>query len=385
MNDRDQVSHGDILIVDDTPANLRLLSQMLSEDGYNVRAVTSGARALDSINIARPHLILLDIKMPDMDGYEVCEQLKADEKTSHIPVIFISALDDIDAKIRAFQSGGVDYITKPFQLEEVLARTKTHLEMQNLQKRLREANRKFEWELQLAGRVQTNFLPTEIPNIAGYEIAMKLKPARETSGDFFDIFPLAEGKFSFTVADVVDKGVGAALFMVYSWSLMRTYTSELYQNPSEVMRRVNQRIMVDTIGDQFVTVFFSVLDPPSGIFRYSNAGHTPPIHWTSNNNNHVNELKATGTVLGLFEDHSWEQAEIKIEPGDILVLYSDGIPDAQNEQGLFFDQERLFDSIGRRVTESANNICEGVLADVADHIGNALQVDDIVIMVIVRR
>jgi two-component system sensor histidine kinase/response regulator len=127
---------GNILIVDDTPANLRLLSNMLAEQGYKVRSVISGQMALTATQASPPDLILLDIRMPEMNGYEVCEHLKSDEDTRDIPIIFISALDATQDKVKAFTVGGVDYITKPFQLEEVLARVKTHLALRNLQKSL---------------------------------------------------------------------------------------------------------------------------------------------------------------------------------------------------------------------------------------------------------
>jgi two-component system sensor histidine kinase/response regulator len=127
---------GNILIVDDTPANLRLLSNMLAEQGYKVRSVINGQMALTATQASPPDLILLDIRMPEMNGYEVCERLKADEDTHDIPIIFISALDATQDKVKAFTVGGVDYITKPFQLEEVLARVETHLALRNLQKSL---------------------------------------------------------------------------------------------------------------------------------------------------------------------------------------------------------------------------------------------------------
>ncbi len=131
---------GDILIVDDTPANLRLLSSMLTQHGYKVRMAPNGRLALLNAQATSPDLILLDIKMPDMDGYEVCEQLKADPRTSGIPIIFISALDQIENKVKAFTSGGVDYILKPFRLEEVVARVKTHVALHALQRRLEAQN-----------------------------------------------------------------------------------------------------------------------------------------------------------------------------------------------------------------------------------------------------
>jgi two-component system sensor histidine kinase/response regulator len=129
---------GDILIVDDTPANLRLLSQMLIARGYKVRPVLNGVRALAAVRSTLPDLILLDIMMPEMNGYEVCKRLKADEQTRDIPIIFISALDATEDKVRAFTAGGVDYVTRPFQSEEVLARVETHLSLRNLQKSLQQ-------------------------------------------------------------------------------------------------------------------------------------------------------------------------------------------------------------------------------------------------------
>ena len=131
---------GDILVVDDTPANLRLLSDMLVKQGYNVRTAPDGSMALTSAQAIPPDIILLDIKMPGLSGYEVCEQLKADPRTRDIPVIFISALDETEDKVKAFTLGGVDYVTKPFQIDEVLARVETHLVLYSLQQRIAGAN-----------------------------------------------------------------------------------------------------------------------------------------------------------------------------------------------------------------------------------------------------
>ena len=130
----------DILIVDDTPANLRLLSGMLVEQGYTVRLAPNGKLALMNAQATPPDLVLLDIKMPDLSGYEVCERLKADPRTCDVPIIFISALDQTEDKVKAFTFGGVDYVTKPFQVEEVLARIATHLTICNLQKELLRKN-----------------------------------------------------------------------------------------------------------------------------------------------------------------------------------------------------------------------------------------------------
>jgi len=138
----------DLLLVDDTPDNLRLLSLMLTENGYKTRKVINGERALQAVEVVTPDLILLDINMPDINGYEVCRRLKKSDKTRDIPVIFISALDDVFDKVKAFQAGGVDYITKPFQVEEVLARVNTHLNIRKLQKQLQQQNAQLQEEIQ---------------------------------------------------------------------------------------------------------------------------------------------------------------------------------------------------------------------------------------------
>ena len=138
----------DILIVDDTPANLRLLSQMLVERGHKVRAVLDGTHALTAAQAVPPDLVLLDIRMPDMDGYEVCQRLKADTRTREIPILFISALGETEDKVKAFSLGGVDYITKPFQAAEVLARVETHLALRDLQRQLQAANAELSRQLQ---------------------------------------------------------------------------------------------------------------------------------------------------------------------------------------------------------------------------------------------
>ena len=131
---------GSVLIVDDTPENLTVLRQMLTEHGFHVRPAISGEIALKTVQTDLPDLILLDIVMPSMDGYEVCRKLKADEQTKHIPIIFISALNELKDKVKAFSEGGVDYITKPFQIEEVLVRVKTHMTLHSLQRCLEEKN-----------------------------------------------------------------------------------------------------------------------------------------------------------------------------------------------------------------------------------------------------
>jgi sigma-B regulation protein RsbU (phosphoserine phosphatase) len=377
-------SQGNILIVDDTPANLRLLSGMLAEQGYKVRSVINGQMALMATGAAPPDLILLDINMPEMNGYEVCERLKADEGTRDIPIIFISALDATEDKIKAFTVGGLDYITKPFQLEEVLARVETHLALRKLQKRLQDANRRFEQELALAGEVQASFLPKEIPDMPGWQLAVALKPARETSGDFYDINPLPNGELGILIADVVGKGVGAALYMALSWTLIRTYAAEYPTQPELVCEAVNRRILGDTQADMFVTAFYGVLNPATGTLIYCNAGQNPPYLFDAKEGDDPQQLSATGRPLGMFEDDTWGKGVTLFALGDVLVLYTDGVVEAQNTGEAIFGEDRLRRCVQANLGRSAQGVRDAIIADVYEFTGDAHQYDDITLLVLAR-
>jgi len=177
----EQIEKSSLLIVDDTPANLRLLSSMLAEEGYKVRSVINGQMALTAVKTAPPDLILLDINMPDLNGYQVCQQLKAEETIREIPVIFISALDELQDKVKAFAAGGIDYITKPFQLEEVLARVRTHLALRKTQRELEDARSELlKTNHHLAERVQQQVSQIYSSQLATIFALAKLADSRDS-------------------------------------------------------------------------------------------------------------------------------------------------------------------------------------------------------------
>jgi sigma-B regulation protein RsbU (phosphoserine phosphatase) len=374
-----------ILIVDDTPANLRLLSQLLTKRGYRVRAVTNGARALASVEAETPDLILLDIRMPGMDGYQVCQSLKEIPQGSEIPILFISALDEVQEKMKAFAIGGVDYITKPFQLEEVVARVETHLSLRRLQRTLQEANQRMQRELALAAKVQASMMRSQLPQLPGWQLAVKLIPAKLTCGDFYDVLHLPDGKAAILIADVVDKGVGAALYMSMSCTLLRTYVLEHPDNPEQVFMAVNRRILEDIESDQFVTVFLGILDPKSGEMIYSNAGHNPPVLLRAEQTGTEALLARTGPVLGVLEDYNWEQRRIHLEPGDVLVFYTDGVTDAESESHDFYGLDRLLQAVQENIDRPAEALRDAVLDDIRAFTQEAAQFDDIALMILTRQ
>jgi len=239
-------------------------------------------------------------------------------------------------------------------------------------------------ELRLAGKIQASFLPNKFPSIPGWQIAVSLLPARETSGDFFDVIELHNGRLGILVADVADKGVGPALYMALSRTLIRTYAIEYDAEPEVVFFAANSRLLNDARANLFVTAFYGILDPGQGTLTYCNAGHNPPLLIRSSNNGKVEVLSRTGIAIGIEEDATWTQASIKIDPGDILMLYTDGIPDAQNVEGMFFEEDKLIEIAQASRGRPAYEIQTTVLDDVQRFVGEAPQSDDITLMVLVR-
>lgn len=372
-----------ILVVDDNPANLRLLSQILSEHGYHVRTAISGVRALASVELDPPEMILLDIRMPDMDGYEVCRQLKANPHTVDIPILFISALDDTQDKVSAFSSGGLDYITKPLHVEEVIARVETHLSLRRLQRNLQEANQRMALELELAARVQASFMHADAPELSGWRIAMSLLPAKLTSGDFYDTMRLPNGNLGILIADVVDKGVGAALYMAMSSTLLRTYAGESPEQPAIVFQSANERLLEYATACQFVTAFLGMLNPLTGELVYSNAGHPPPLLLRRAQPNDAQLLHNTGWALGVEGDSAWEQKQVRLARGDALILYTDGITEAEDGQG-FYGMSSLKNAALRNRGASAQMLRDAILEDVRRFTRGNTQSDDIALMVVMR-
>jgi serine phosphatase RsbU (regulator of sigma subunit) len=239
-------------------------------------------------------------------------------------------------------------------------------------------------ELVLAGRMQASLLPSALPDVPGWQLAATLKPARETSGDFYDLIPLAAGRLGLVIADVTDKGMGAALYMALCRTLIRTYAADHPEQPELVLQAANQRILAETGAELFVTVFYGVLDPKSGTLTYCNAGHHPPYLLSAQADEGSRTLPGRGIALGIVEDTGWGHTTIQIPPGSLLLLYTDGVVDALDPQKQPFGSERLLEAVQANQGRPARALQDDLLGRLQRFIGDAPQFDDITLMVIAR-
>jgi sigma-B regulation protein RsbU (phosphoserine phosphatase) len=195
---------------------------------------------------------------------------------------------------------------------------------------------------------------------------------------------LPNGRFGILIADVVDKGVAAALYMALSWTLIRTYAAVHPTQPERVLRAVNRRILSDTQANQFVTAFYGVLDPATGELVYASAGHCPPYHFPAGGGGQALKLARTGMPLGIFENETWGRNTTHVAPGDVLVLYTDGITEAQNGTGTSLGVDRFLETTRSHLRLPVQGVVEAILSDVHAFVGDTPQSDDIALGVIAR-
>ncbi len=345
-----------VLLVDDTATNLQVLFQTLDGRGYELFIAQTGEEALQSIRQTRPDLVLLDIMMPGIDGYETCRQLKADEDLRDTTVIFMSALDDTADKVRGLELGAVDYITKPFQAEEVLAHVNTHLQIRRLTKALERTNAELEQsvarmkrDLDAAADVQKAILPKALPRSRGYTFAWEYHPCDELAGDALNLIPFDERHIGIYVVDVSGHGVPAALLaMSVTHSLAHrgedaVTAGHAIASPTTVVARLNQHFQMERQANRYFTMIYGILDRSEHAFRYVAAGHPGPIVLRPGQS--VEPFDSTGLPVGIVPEDQFEENTVHLQPGDRMYLFSDGMLEEMNASREQFGQDRLYAAV----------------------------------------
>lgn len=259
-------------------------------------------------------------------------------------------------------------------------RLKEHVEALRQQTRAREA---VESELRVAREIQVSLLPTEFPGSERFEVYALNAPARHVAGDFFDVFASPAGELTLVVADVSGKGVPAAMFMAVTRTLMRDLAGEGLPL-SEILAQANRRLVRDNRNSMFVTLFVGRFDPASGRLRYANAGHPPPLLIRAGTSCAARFGEATGTVLGVLADQSFDEREGRLEPGDLLVVYTDGVPEARSPAREFYGEERLVSMLTCGGEPDVRGLCERLAADVS-RFQEGVLADDVTLLALRRR
>ncbi len=316
-----------VLLVDDAPANLQVVNSILKST-YKIQIATSGEKALKIASQSpAPDLILLDVMMPEMDGYEVCTRLKSAADTRDIPVIFLTGQTETDDETKGFEVGAVDYIHKPFCPAVVKARVHTHLVLRGIREQLASQLLTMQQEMETARQIQLSILPREIPSIQGLDIAARYIPMTSVAGDFYDFIRIDEKRIGVLVADVSGHGMPAALISSML-KIALAAQSDFASDPARVLTGLNQALCGKFQG-HYVTAAYAFVDTEKQALCYAGAGHPPLILW-DNATGETRELMENGLFLGYFPDATYTSVEIPFRKGDWAVLYTDGIPETTN-------------------------------------------------------
>lgn len=374
------------LVVDDNEDNRYTLTRRLNREGYtNLTMATNGRDALDKLTAQAFDLVLLDIMMPDMNGYEVLEQVKASPALRDIPIIMISALDEVDSVIRCIELGAEDYLNKPFNPTLLRARVGASLEKKRLRDEVRRNLERLENELDSARALQLAMLPSRFPVCSpSHPVAVHavMEPAREVGGDLYDCFYAGEHTFCFLVGDVSGKGASAAMFMARARSLVRMTVNLWREWRTEdvdlgvLTEAINRELCENNDDRMFVTMFLGLIDTRTGVVSFVNAGHLPPHLLSAAGETKQIDAKPA-LPLGVRREARFAGRTFTIQPGDALFVCSDGVFEALNDKGDLFSLDRLGRLLGEASAAEPLEMIRAVKKAVDDFMGSTPQADDV--------
>ncbi len=377
-----------ILVVDDEPDLQPLMLQRMRRSiragKYIFVFAGNGVEALERLREQEDiDMVVSDINMPQMDGLTLLDQIA--QLDPNIRSVIISAYGDMKNIRTAMNRGAFDFITKPVDFDDLritIDRTLEHMARWREALASRDQLVTLQHELDIARKMQRAILPTEFPNKPGYRIFGDMEPARNVGGDFFDVIPLEHGRVGLAIADVSDKGVPAALFMMSSRTLLKGAAIGSAE-PSVALREVNNMLCDKNESMMFVTLLYGIYDPASGELTYANGGHNSPVVVHSDKSCAMLPL-TDGIAIGVMPDLEYQQKTITLSPGDTLTFYTDGVTEAMNENNEELGEERLFEILKGASSKEPEEIIRAIFEGIKTFVGDAPQSDDITCMTIYR-
>ncbi len=381
-----------VLVVDDEVDISTILTLTLQRAGFQVTAASDGVDGLAKLAEHTPDLVVLDVMMPRLDGLEMLRRIRSEPVTSSIPVIMLTARAQVADRLVGFEHGADDYVAKPFEPNEVVARVRALLRRTEQARLTRpllgllgawssaEGLAQLQRDLETTREIQTRLIPAVPPRLAGLQTATALQPSMIVGGDFFDVVPMGD-LIGVAVGDVSGKGIPAALLMVMVRTLLREIANGL-ADPATVLARLNASLCRDMPPSMFVTAILTVLDPSrEGVLQIANGGHPAPI--LMRRGHPAGTIDVDGAIIGAFADARFGQAEIRLEPGDTLVLVSDGALETLDRGGRRSGLAGLISLLETHREESPARLVEAIVAYAVNREGAKLR-DDVTVFVLRR-
>jgi phosphoserine phosphatase RsbU/P len=361
-----------VLVADDQPHILDALELLLKNQGYRTEVVTHPARVLQALQSREFDVVLLDLNYTrdttaGGEGLDLVSQIRMIDE--NLPLVVMTAWSSVDLAVEAMRRGASDFVQKPWHNGQLLEKLERQVEQC---RRLRQAQRQRADELLDAREIQSHLLPKSIPQIEDYEIAGVTQPVRYVGGDYYDVVRISETQTVLCIADVSGKGMPAALLMSSLQAALRPLMWDA-RSPRELCRRLNRILCEIAPVGKFISFFYAVLDSKDNRLTYCNAGHNPPVLVRASGI--ACELNAAGAVLGQFPDWVYEQSDVQLQPGDRLMMFTDGLVEACNQDEEPFGEERLTSIARENRGVRAEELKTVLMRSASEHCGGRFQDD----------
>lgn len=366
-----------ILIVEDNP-DMRDFLVALLENNYDIHVACNGEEGLKKTREIKPDLVVSDVMMPIMNGYDMTKEIKSDKELDYIPVILLTAKADMAYKIEGLEQGADDYLTKPFNSKELLTRIKTLLNNHEYQKLIRIRNLDMERDLEVARKLQQKLLPDNKPVTPGYDLYSFYIPMDKVGGDFYD-YRLRDDYIDIFIADVSGHGLPGAFLATLTKLALDNIKDRT--SPSRVQVMLNDVITRSVVNSAFVTTFFCSIDIRSNVIKFTNAGHCPPIVYRKRSDEFI-ELYTVGNPLGWLKDLKLEEKDFQLEKGDRIIFYTDGIIECRDVERAMFGEERMRDFIREHAAMSSKDFSDNLIDRLKTFTKSGIFDDDITLVVL---
>jgi serine phosphatase RsbU (regulator of sigma subunit) len=363
-----------ILIVEDDPAILCGLRDNLEFESHEVLTAADGEAGYQAVRDHAPELVILDLMLPKLSGYDLCRRVRGEGY--HAPILMLSARSQESDRVVGLDLGANDYVSKPFSLRELLARVRALLRHER-EHQLDEGH--LGYELEVAAKVQQRLFPRILPKVPGLDYAAICRPARGVSGDYYDFLSLGDGKLGLLLADVSGKGMPAALLGASLQAVVRADAPSAGDRCGELLAKASSVLFETTTPERYATLFYGVYDPITRVLTYANAGHHPPMLVRERTAIRMGSLTPPA---GLLSTLPVRQEHVQLFPGDWLLIFSDGIPEAADGSGEEFGDDRLIEALCRLRGGTPAEMCEGIVDEVRDHLSEQRQQDDITLIAV---
>jgi phosphoserine phosphatase RsbU/P len=370
-----------ILVVEDHPASLKMLVKMLGKK-YVVFPAASGQEAVCIARDEKPDLVLLDIEMPGMDGFQTFDILKNEIIEQAVPVIFLTAREDSQSREKGLAAGAVDYITKPYDSQELAIKVKNHLALYEARKEIEARNLIMAKEMEMASQLQNSLLPHDFPPNNTVNFSAVYRPVSTAGGDFYDVIELPDCRIGFAQVDVSGHGVSAAMIGAMFKMAFQSF-ARVTPSPAKLLSLLNDSLFQILPESDFLTVFYGIIDTRSRTLVFTNAGHPMPFLYRRSTGS-IEELSAGGPLVGAFPNMDYDEMSLQLTWGDRILVFTDGVTEAEkvSSDDIFYGENRLRQVFLASCSRESSEILPAIMDDLEEFRSDPTFRDDVSMMLV---